>query len=155
MNEHVEIKELLDKYYQCETSVADVQRLKEYFTSDNIAAELQPYRAIFACLQHERENPSEDAQIITLPAVQPRRFKLWYAAAAIAACLSGVIFLVHKHQSAAPASCTGTFVMVNGVCSSDMSILKKYAVETIDLITQPVEDSYQIETPNHYKNSQK
>jgi len=140
MNEYIEIKELLDKYYQCESSVEDVQRLKEYFTSDNVAAELQPYRSIFAYLQQEQEHPSEDT-ITLIPVVQPRRVRWWYAAAAVAACLLGVTFLVQKDEPVKLVACTGNYVIVNGVCYDDMYLFKKYAVETIDLITQPFENT--------------
>jgi len=54
MNEHIEIKELLNRYYEGESTDADEQRLREYFTSNEVAAELQPYRSIFAYLQEQK-----------------------------------------------------------------------------------------------------
>jgi hypothetical protein len=145
MNEYMEIKELLAKYYEVKSTEADEQRLREYFTSGSVAAELQPYRSIFGYLQHEREHPSEEAAIVALPVAQPRRIRWWYAAAAVAACLFGATFLVHKLQPMTKASCTGTYVVVNGVCYDDMTQLKRHAVEAIDLITQPFENGYLID----------
>ena len=137
MNEIIEIKKLLDRYYEGESTDAHEQRLREYFTSDEVAAELQPYRSIFACLQHEREHPAEQSAIITLPTNQPRRIKWWYAAAAVAACGLVVTFLAREYQPATQTACVGTYVMINGVCYDDLSLVKKYAVEAIDMVTQP------------------
>jgi hypothetical protein len=144
MNEYMEIKELLVKYYEAASTDEDEQRLREYFTSGNVATELLPYRSIFVWLQHERENPSEKI----VPTVQPRRAGWWYAAAAVAACLLGVVFFVSKHQpEPQTTACTGTYVMVDGICSDDLSLIRKYAVETIDLVTQPFEDSSPTDEP--------
>jgi hypothetical protein len=187
MNGYIEIKELLDKYYKGLSTDADEQCLREYFTSGDVAAELLPYRSIFAYLQSEREHPAAEATPIILPAVQPRRvrwwssakplrrerrrnvaadvpvrqvrwrsaavpvrrIRWWFAAVAVAACLSGVVFLVRKHQPVPPtAECTGTYVMVNGVCYDDISLIRKYAVETIDLVTQPFENSSPSDDPS-------
>ena len=137
MNEHIEIKELLDRYYEGETTDADEQRLREYFTSDEVVAGLQPYRSIFAYLKHEKENLAEEAAIIPLPAIQQRRVIWWYAAAAAVACLLVGTFLAHENRPVTQTACTGTYVMVNGICYDDMALVKKYATETIDMVTQP------------------
>ena len=136
MNEHIEIKELLDRYYEGESTDADEQRLCEYFTSGKVADELLPYRSIFAYLKHKKE----EAAIITLPATQLWRVKWWYAAAAVA-CLFVATFLTREYQPTQQTLCTGTYVMVNGVCYDDLALVRKYATEAIDMITQPFESS--------------
>ena len=141
MNEHVEIKKLLDRYYEGETTDADEQRLREYFTSGEVAAEWQPYRAIFACLQHEREHFSEEPATVVLPAIQAHRVNWWYAVAAAVACLLVVTFLAHEYQPATQTACVGTYVVINGICYDDLALVKKYATEAIDMITQPVGNS--------------
>ena len=139
MNEHIEIKKMLARYYEGESTDADEQRLRQYFISDNAAAELQPYCSIFAYIQHEKQSPPEVAPIITLPAMQPRRVKWWYAAA-VAACLLFSAFLARQYQPASQSLCVGTYVMVNGVCYDDLALVRKYATETIDQITKPFGD---------------
>jgi len=137
MNEYIEIKELLDRYYEGETTDADEQRLREYFTSGEVAAGLQPYRTIFAYLKHEKEHPAEEAAIISLPAIQQRRVKWWYATAAAVAFLLVATYFVRENQPTPKTLCTGTYVMVNGVCYDDPALVRKYATETIDFVTQP------------------
>ena len=140
MNEIIEIKELLERYYEGESSDADEQRLREFFTSDGVAAELQPYRSIFAYLQHEKEHPSQEQAIIS-PAIPLRRINRWYAAAAAVACLLAGTFLVREFQSKPKNLCVGTYVMINGICYDDMALVRKYATETIDLVTQPFDNA--------------
>ncbi len=146
MNEIIEIKTLLNRYYEGESTDVDEQRLCEYFSSGNVAAELQPYRSIFAYLQHEKEQPplSEEGSLETAaiiePAIQPRPIKWWYAAATAAACILAAIFLAREYrpEPAPQALCSGTYVMVNGVCYDDLSLVSKYATEAIDQVTEPV-----------------
>ena len=137
MNKYIEIKELLNRYYEGETTDADEQRLREYFTSDEVDERLQPYSAIFAYLKHEKEHPAKEAAIITLPAIEQRRIKWRYVAAAAVACLLVATFLVREHQPAPQIACTGTYVMINGICYDDMALVRKYATEAIDMVTQP------------------
>ena len=147
MNEIIEIKELLDRYYEGESSDADEQRLREYFTSDEVAAELQPYRSIFACLQHEKEEfevSSSKFEVCLRRGLRrsdskfkiSRSVKWWYAAAAVACLLVGT-FLVREFQPKPKNLCTGTYVMINGICYDDLTLVRKYATEAIDLVTQP------------------
>ena len=138
MNEIIEIRELLDRYYEGESSDADEQRLREYFTADGVAAELQPYRSIFAYLKHEKEKFSVVS--FQFSAVKP--VKWWYAAAAAVACLIAGTFFVREFQPAPKNLCTGTYVMVNGICYDDMALVRKYATETIDLVTQPFDNGF-------------
>ena len=141
MNEYIEIKKLLDRYYEGKSTDIDEQRLREYFTSNQIVTELQPYCSIFAYLKHEKEHPAEEAPIITFPAMQPRRVKWRYAAAAAVACLLVATFLVREYQQATlQTACTGTYVVVNGVCYDDLALVRKCASEAIDQITKPFEN---------------
>ena len=131
MNEHIEIKELLNRYYEGESTDADEQCLREYFSSDNVAAELQPYRSIFAYLQEQKsKSENQKSKIINW----------WYAAAAAVACLLTATFLIHEFQPKPQALCEGTYVMINGVCYDDLSLVRKYATEAIDMVTQPFEN---------------
>jgi len=140
MNEIVEIKELLDEYYEGETTDADEQRLREYFISDRVAVELQPYRSIFAYLKHEKEKFQVSGLKFEVSGLKFQISRWWYAAAAVACLIAGT-FLVREFQTKPENLCTGTYVMINGVCYDDLALVRKYATETIDLVTQPFGDS--------------
>ena len=138
MNQLIEIKEALNKYFEGESSDTDEQQLREYFTSGDVAEELMPYRSIFAYLNREKENPKK----IIFPGISIRRnnrIKIWYAAAGVAASILLAVALFVDKQSSPSATCVGTYVMVEGVCYSDLSLVSKYAVEAIDRVTKPIE----------------
>jgi hypothetical protein len=137
MNNTLEIKELLNKYFAGESSDADEQRLREYFASEEVSDELQPYRSIFACLSREREMP----KAVEYPVIPINRHhsKIWYAAAGMAAALLFAgIFLPKQQPDFVQTGCnSGTYVIVNGVCYDDLQMVSKYAVETIDEVCNP------------------
>ncbi len=147
MNDIVDIKKMLGRYYEGESTDLEEQRLREYFTSGNVAAELQPYRAIFAYLQHEKEQPSEPEEntlgraAIIESGIPLQPVKWWYIAALAAACLLAFIFFPHEHQPASQTLCTGTYVMINGICYNDPALVGKYAAETINEVTRPFGES--------------
>jgi hypothetical protein len=140
MNKVIEIKELLDRYYEGESTDADEQRLREYFTSGDVAAELQPYRSIFAYLEqfarHEHET-LEEFHVSSSKFQVSRLVKWWYAAAAVAACLLVGTFVARELQPEPQNLCTGTYVVVNGICFNDLALVSKYTAETIDMVTKP------------------
>ena len=142
MNEIIKIKALLERYYEGESTDSDEQCLYEYFNSNNIADELKPYRSIFVYLQYEKEHQSDqynlESAAIIEPAVPFRPNKWQLMAIAAAACLLAFIFLPREKQSSSKYLCSGTYVMVDGVCYDDLSIVSKYAAEAIDQVTRPI-----------------
>ena len=156
MNEIIEIRKLLEMYYEGESTDADDQRLREYFTSDRVATELMPYRSIFAFLKQEKEEFEVSGSKFEVCSRRGLRrsdskFKIsrpvnWrYAAAAAVALLLAGTFLLREFRPASKNLCTGTYVMVNGVCYDDLALVRKYATEAIDLVTQPFGNGSAIE----------
>jgi len=103
---------------------------------------LQPLRSIFAYLKRERENPAKEAVIVPLPTTQPQKKKWIYAAAAAAACLLFATYFALENRQTTQTECVGTFVMIDGICYTDMSIISKYIIEAINLVNIPFEDGY-------------
>ncbi len=138
MNNIEEVKSILERYYDGESTDVDEQRLREYFSSGDVAPELQPYRSIFAYMQQVKEQPvAEECPIVE---IKPRyRPIMWYAAAGIAACLLITGLLTLKQEEPIVTSCTGTYVVVNGICYDDLSLVGKHAAEAIDDVTEPIE----------------
>ena len=148
MNEYIEIKKMLDRYYEGESTDADEQYLREYFASDRVTAEWMPYRSIFAYVQYEREHPSASAEFpISMQFIENQKSKTvhhtkrWYYVAAAAASLFTAIFLASEYRPTPQASCTGTYVIINGTCYDDPALVRKYAIETIEQLTKPFDDS--------------
>ncbi len=48
-------KELLDKYFEGTTTIEEENKLKKYFSSDNISEDLKKYQPFFSFLKKEKE----------------------------------------------------------------------------------------------------
>ena len=46
----VKIENLVEKYFQAETSIAEENELRNYFSSQNVVAHLEQYKPLFAYL---------------------------------------------------------------------------------------------------------
>lgn len=52
------IKDLLEKYWEGETSLQDEQLLKRYFNGDKVASDLEEYRSLFVYFKQEKDKGS-------------------------------------------------------------------------------------------------
>jgi hypothetical protein len=65
--EKADVRALLEKYWQTETTVAEEQALAAYFSSPSVDVELEPYRALFAYFEMESQvspGPGFEARIL-------------------------------------------------------------------------------------------
>lgn len=96
--EHIIIKDLLEKYWQAETSVEEERQLKAYFRGPSVAPELEAYRAVFgyfggadAGVQPSADLEERILKKIARPAVRNLYTRgWWYAAAAILVVCLGI-----------------------------------------------------------------
>lgn len=51
------IEQLLERYFQCETSLEEEQILRSFFSQKEVPVSLQPYRSLFV---YEQSEPKED-----------------------------------------------------------------------------------------------
>lgn len=91
------IEQLLEKYFEGETTLAQEQELRAYFSSDLVAEHLKAYQPMFAYFNLEKE------QTLVLNQEFPTAKKTWkiYLAAASVAVLLGVgYFTIQPFSSA-------------------------------------------------------
>ena len=55
MSSNNNIKKLLEKYFEGETSIAEEQQLKEYFNSGKVAEEFLPYQIYSSILKSQNK----------------------------------------------------------------------------------------------------
>jgi hypothetical protein len=94
------VKNLLEKYWEGETSLEEERMLKSYFSSGNVDEQLRPYSPLFQAMMAEKAVQYPKVGIIT---AQPHRFQwhAWAAAASIAMVLTaGAWWLYHPNPSA-------------------------------------------------------
>jgi hypothetical protein len=97
--EQAEIRALLDKYWQAETSLEEERQLADYFRRPEIDPGLEPFRSLFEWRSEEAElTPGEDFDLRMLERIAPTsRLRLpsigYAAAAAIILCICISFFL--------------------------------------------------------------
>jgi hypothetical protein len=81
------IEQLLDKYFDAETTVAEEQQLKAYFASGNVAPHLEQYRDMFGYFN------AQDNATYNKPLVfeQKRDYRKWISVAASVVLLAGMV----------------------------------------------------------------
>lgn len=93
----MKIDELLDKYFEGETSCEEERELRRFFTEEEVPEHLQMYRPLFAYLNREATSmaePTEEKSVTTesakeVPAQRKpsRLYRTFYAVSGIAAGL--------------------------------------------------------------------
>jgi hypothetical protein len=114
--EKMTVIDLLDKYWQAETTLEEEKTLADYFRGPSIDPELEPYRELFAYFEEEaRVMPNPDLgdrilERIGIAPGQPARVirpfgaGLLSAAAVIAALVVGLFLLEPSVQQSPPAT---------------------------------------------------
>nr|WP_315258139.1 hypothetical protein [uncultured Flavobacterium sp.] len=77
---------LLEKYFEGETSIAEENELKNYFSSSNVAPHLEQYKPLFGYfVEAKKENFEKD-----IPLISKKKKVAWLSIAASIAVLLGV-----------------------------------------------------------------
>ncbi|OOG76080.1 hypothetical protein [Flavobacterium sp. A45] len=72
------MESLLEKYFEGETSIAEENELKDYFSSSNVAPHLEQYRPLFGYFTEAKEQKFTN----NLPLVSKKRKVAWLSIAA-------------------------------------------------------------------------
>lgn len=92
------IEELLEKYFQGETSIAEEKELTNYFSSLNVAQHLEQYKPMFGyfSLAKEQINPKELPELPTQKEAISK--PVWWSLAASLAILLGIGMYVYTNN---------------------------------------------------------
>ena len=84
--ELAQIEQVLNKYLEGNTSIAEEKELKSYFNSNNVASHLQPYKSMFGYFKNQ-----EEVQFTKTLPLQPRKRNVvkWIGVAASFVVLFG------------------------------------------------------------------
>ncbi|MBN8641683.1 MAG: hypothetical protein J0L86_07740 [Flavobacteriales bacterium] len=105
--ELVRIEQLIDKYFEGQTSIAEERELKAYFSSSDVAQHLEQYRDVFGYFTQAKEH-----QFTKSVPLQPRKqFNvLWLSIAASIVIVFGVVtFRFLETEAVQPAGELGTY----------------------------------------------
>ncbi|KIQ14047.1 hypothetical protein RT99_24105 [Flavobacterium sp. MEB061] len=92
------IEDILEKYFQGETTIAEEKELKEYFSSPNVAQHLEQYKPIFGYFSQVKQQKSTQ----NIPLKTKKRNVTWLSiAASVVVLLSiGTYFYVSEKNTA-------------------------------------------------------
>ncbi|MEL1254887.1 hypothetical protein AAEO57_13935 [Flavobacterium sp. DGU38] len=80
------IENILEKYFQGETTIAEENELKEYFSSPDVAQHLEQYKPVFGYFSQVKEQKSA----YEIPLQSKKRKVAWLSIAASAVLLLGI-----------------------------------------------------------------
>ncbi|MEO8535738.1 MAG: hypothetical protein ABI441_18420 [Flavobacterium sp.] len=103
------IENILEKYFQGETSIAEENQLKEYFSSPDVAQHLEQYKPMFGYFSQVKEQKSTQE----IPLQTKKRNVAWLSIAASVVVLLGIgTYMYVSEKNAAPVvaqSALGTY----------------------------------------------
>lgn len=97
------IENILEKYFQGETTIAEENQLKEYFSSSDVAQHLEQYKPIFGYFSQVKQQKSTQELSFSEPR-EKKRNAAWLSIAASVVVLLGIgTYYFASEKSTAPA----------------------------------------------------
>jgi hypothetical protein len=96
------IKELLNKYFEAETTLEEEKILKEYFLSENVSEDLAVYKNLFVGYAQAQTEPF--TKELEFPKFKVHKNQKWYAIAATVVVLFGTVVLLQPPEKQAKTS---------------------------------------------------
>lgn len=137
-----DIRHLLDKYFEGNSSAEEEKILRRYFTQDNLPEDLQVYTSIFRFLDDESAALAVLNEIQRESAISVRRKpllpgKLRTIAAVAAVLLIAVLLLVRPDKQS--SSINESYAWVDGQRITDPATVREYAESSFGKV-QPESD---------------
>lgn len=148
------IDELINRYFEGETSAGEERRLRAFFREEEVPPHLAPYRALFACFEEEirlrqagqeaREAAAFDDGIIPPPSGLRRKTfrRVFYAVAGLAASVLLVLGGARLLRPVDPCFCSANYVVVNGRCYTDIGQVRALAREALEEVAASDDDYF-------------
>lgn len=89
------IEKILEKYFNAETSIAEENELRAYFSSQDVAPHLEQYRPMFGYFSQAGTQQFEK----TIPLKSKKRYVAWLSVAASVVVLAGVFTFMNKEAT--------------------------------------------------------
>ncbi len=132
----MKIEELLNKYFEGETSCQEEQVLREYFTSGQVDDQLKVYIPLFSYF--EEEIRKESSPTLTQPVHRQKR--TWQVAGIAASLLILVVASIGQWVSKEDPCLCGNYVVVNGRCYTDPHKIREYVWKSLQDVAVPAEN---------------
>ena len=124
------IEELLEQYFEGQTSVEEEATIRRFFASGDVPENLEMYKPLFAYIDDEI-SASEFTHPASAkkPAQTGKKFVLWLSGAAACAAILVGTFLTNRQLDKCPME--GDYVIINGRCYTDAKTIRSATLNTL------------------------
>lgn len=134
------IDELINKYFEGETSAAEEQEIRMFFAKENVPQHLLLYKPMFAYF--EEEIARKEVKVVTTNRFKRR--KIFYMVSGIAAAMLLLLGIGQLLFFPGNTFCSGNYVVINGRCYTDIHTVREYALNALqEVSSSPEEFIYQ------------
>jgi len=130
------ITELLEKYFQGETTLVEENELKNYFGSGKVSSENEPYQALFSVLEQELLEKAKSPLKKVLPKQQTVK-RIWIRTFAYSGIAAAILLAVWI-QRPLP---TENYAIVSGRRIEDADYAQKYAEKKLNKVNLMLKNS--------------
>ncbi|MDR1370527.1 MAG: hypothetical protein LBJ72_10475 [Dysgonamonadaceae bacterium] len=138
------IKQLLDKYFEGQTSLQEERCLRNYFRQDNVDKSLTEFKPMFDFLNEERKiamievNETIISKQINRPKIKKIRFsRICIGTAATVMLCLGVKFTFFNQQKETSVQ---SIVYVDGKKFTDLKTIRLQTLNTLEVISESEDD---------------
>lgn len=153
----MDIDELLNRYFEGETSAEEELQLRAFFSSGNVPERLAVYMPMFAYFEEESlkaKQPAEEmiaidediqAMLEDKPGKTGKAFGLrpvLYLVTGIVASFLLLLGLNHLLNPVDPCFCSDNYVVINGRCYTDIHKVRSMAMEALQEVATPADEYF-------------
>ena len=145
------IEELLERYFEGETSAAEEKLIRAFFASGEVPEHLAAYAPLFAYFDEEigrnaearGDKPDLESEPVSVP-LRPEKRKraALYILSGVAACVLALLSLTRLLYPADPCFCSDNYVVINGRCYTDIHKVRSLAIEALQEVATPADDYF-------------
>lgn len=141
------IDELLDRYFEGETSAEEEGQLRTFFASGKVPERLTVYIPLFAYFDEEIAKEQQAKPVAVLRSQRGgripfnRRTVLWLASG-VAACMLLVLGVGRQLNPMGTFFCSDNYVVINGRCYTDIHKVRSMAFEALQEVATPTSEYF-------------
>ena len=136
----MEIDDLLNRYFEGETTVAEENALRNFFRSEEVPERLAGYKPFFAYFDEEIRKAQNTGKVQS--GGRSRQLFYWAAAAASVLIMLGIWQAHEGFLKPDPCRSSSGYVIINGRCYADVEKARALALDALLKVATPAEDFF-------------
>ena len=136
----MQIDDLLNRYFEGETTGAEESALRDFFRSEEVPERLANYKPFFAYFDKEiRKTKNTDS---VQSGGRTGRLFYWAAAAASILVMLGIWQVHERVLQPVPCRSSSSYVIIDGRCYADVEKARALALDALLKVATPAEDFF-------------